>query len=257
METAMKEFLLNNKNMRDIKPLFAGIQKCKSGHSYGPFVRRQYLIHFCLSGKGTLVDPRGTHKIAKGEMFIIRPGEVTTYSADIDEPWEYFWLGFDGALSGVFSSGESVMKYPEVAAERIRVAIENNERSGHVYSSALHEIIFHLFPSGGESRDAASMIKQYISYNYMNDISVEQMAQVFGFERSYLYRVFKAKYGKGVKEYIIDVRMETARELLSEGYAVGVSARAVGYKDEFNFSKAFKKYYGAPPKSYKARGNIH
>ena len=51
--------------------------------------------------------------------------------------------------------------------------------------------------------------------------------------------------------------METANKLLSERYAVGVTAGAVGYKDEFNFSKAFKKYYGAPPKNYKPRENIH
>ena len=83
----------------------------------------------------------------------------------------------------------------------------------------------------------------------MNDISVEQISAIFGFERSHLYRIFKAKYGVGIKEHIIDVRMEAARDLLEEGYAVGVTAGAVGYKDEFNFSKAFKKYYGASPRS--------
>lgn len=253
----MKEFLLNHRNMRDIKPLFAGIQKCKSRHSYGPFVRRQYLIHFCLSGKGVFVDPRGTHKVSKGEMFIIRPGEITTYTADTDEPWEYLWLGFDGALAGAFAMGDSVAKYPADTVEKIRLAVEQNENNGHLYTSAIHELIYHFRPEGVESPGAASMIKQYVEYNYMNDISVEQISAIFGFERSHLYRIFKAKYGVGIKEHIINVRMETAKELLSEGYAVGVSARAVGYKDEFNFSKAFKKYYGAPPKNYKPRENIH
>lgn len=253
----MIEFLLNNKNMRDIKPLFAGMQKCKAGHSYGPFVRRQFLIHFCVSGKGTLVDVRGTHTVSSGEFFIIRPGEVTIYTADHDEPWEYFWLGFDGALAGAFAACESVAKYPDDAAEKIRRAIEGRETCGHIYASALHDMIYRLCQSGEESRSAASMIKQYVGYNYMNDISVGQIASAFGFERSYLYRVFKAKYGVGIKEYIVNTRMEMAKDLLADGYAVGVTARAVGYKDEFNFSKAFKKRYGVSPINFKMKANIH
>ena len=47
--------------------------------------------------------------------------------------------------------------------------------------------------------------------------------------------------------------MECAVELLSERHPVGFIARAVGYKDEFNFSKAFKKYYGLSPSEYRKK----
>ena len=41
--------------------------------------------------------------------------------------------------------------------------------------------------------------------------------------------------------------MEFARKFLTEGYTVGECAHLVGYDDEFNFSRSFKKRYGISP----------
>ena len=82
-------------------------------------------------------------------------------------------------------------------------------------------------------------------------INVEKISSMFGFERSYLYRLFKKEYGISVKEYIIKVRMDKAKELLKSGSTVADVAELVGYSDEFAFSKAFKKYLGISPLSFK------
>ena len=73
------------------------------------------------------------------------------------------------------------------------------------------------------------------------------MAKSFGYERTYLYRIFKKRYGIGIKEYIINVRMDNARQFLADGRSVGETAALTGYKDEFNFSRAYKKHFGIPP----------
>ena len=86
-----------------------------------------------------------------------------------------------------------------------------------------------------------------IEYSYMEDITVDSVARTFGFERSYLYRMFKERYGMGVKDYIIKTRIERAKELLSEGFSVCDTAALVGYRDQFNFSRSFKSYYGHSP----------
>jgi AraC-like DNA-binding protein len=81
----------------------------------------------------------------------------------------------------------------------------------------------------------------------MHDLRVEELAHTFGFERSYLFRIFKARYGMSVKDYITKTRMENAKKLLMAGYTVCETAGLVGYEDEFNFSKAFKRYFGISP----------
>jgi AraC-like DNA-binding protein len=87
----------------------------------------------------------------------------------------------------------------------------------------------------------------------MNTLSVEQLSELFAFERSYLFRIFKARFGIGVKEYLTSVRMERAIGFLSDGHSVSECAALVGYGDEFNFSKAFKKKFGASPNQYKKK----
>ena len=81
----------------------------------------------------------------------------------------------------------------------------------------------------------------------MLDITVDSISRLFGFERSYLYRIFKKRYGIGIKEYITEVRMQKAAEFLKDGFSVKESAHMVGYIDEFNFSKAYKSRYGISP----------
>ena len=63
-----------------------GIEQTAPSHRYGPHVRDHYLIHYVLSGKGTLKAEGLTHRIGAGEAFVIFPGQVTTYQADAVTP---------------------------------------------------------------------------------------------------------------------------------------------------------------------------
>ena len=84
----------------------------------------------------------------------------------------------------------------------------------------------------------------------MKPLQTSELAALFGFERSHLYRLFKQKLGVGVKEYVTAVRMEKAQEFLRNGHAVGETAHMVGYADEFNFSHSFKKRFGLSPAAF-------
>ena len=237
--------------MSDIVPLFVGEEQCKSQHSFGPHIRDYYLIHFCISGKGTLTDERTTHKVRAGELFIIRPGEVTTYKADKAEPWRYAWIAFRGGGASVFSTESTVYTTPPSVEKRFFDMVKSGVLSAEGYASVIYELIYLLFSSSIPVPDKLHKIKRYIEYSYMEDICVSGIASRFGFERSYLYRMFKERYGIGVKEYIIKVRMDRAGELLLLGYSVADTAMLVGYKDEFNFSRGFKKHFGLSPSEYR------
>lgn len=237
----------------DLLPLFVGHEECESGHSFGPYVRDYYLLHFCIGGQGTLKNRHGTHNIRKGQMFIIRPGEVTTYTADRDNPWEYVWIAFRGRAATVFDAEPSVIPIPGGIEEHLTEHIKSGTSAPEIYLSILYELIYSLFckQKPTQTTDKLRQIKRYINYNYMLPLSVEGLAKSYGFERSYLFRIFKARYGVGIKEYIIRVRMRCARQFLEEGCTVSECAHLVGYEDEFNFSKAFKKHYGISPSDVK------
>lgn len=231
----------------ELVPLFVGGEQCEAGHSFGPYIRDYHLIHICLSGCGELENAYGTHKVSAGELFVIRKGELTTYRADLGDPWKYVWIAFRGKATEAFSGERSVYQCPPELESRFCRLLEREESAPEAYMAFLYDLIYHLFAGRREKPDKLHDIRRYIRYNYMESLEVSELAARFGFDRSHLYRLFKNDYGIGIKEYITGVRMERAKEFLLGGHSVCDTAFMVGYRDEFNFSKAFKKYYGKAP----------
>ena len=246
------EIMMQNTTAQDFIPIFAGHEVCKSGHKFGPFARNYYIIHFCLKGKGVLFDKYGRQEINAGELFIIRPEEITTYVADDKNPWEYAWLAFHGDMANAFNCGRSVYPVSLEIGETIRDLAHKNITAPSVFISLLFRLVYTLFNEAPQTADVVEKIKRYIQFNYMNEITVAHLSAYFGFERSYLYRIFQRKCGVSLKEFIVKTRMEQAKLLLRKGYPVGETAFAVGYKDPSNFSKAFKRRFGTPPKAQKS-----
>lgn len=244
----MKQIMLEQTGAKDLIPIFFGHELCEKNHKFGPYTRSYYLIHFCLNGSGELFDKFGRHTIRAGELFIIRPNEITTYVADEKDPWEYFWVSFHGDMAHLFNTERSTYPFPAEIGATVRGLVQNPTASPAVFIALLFHLVHHLFNEQTEPSDTAEKIRQYIRFNYMNDLTVRGISDYFGFERSYLFRIFKKSQGISVKEYIVKTRMEQAKLLLEKGCSVTSTANAVGYADPFNFSKAFKNYFGFAPK---------
>ena len=242
----MEEYIIDAKST-EIVPLFIGREACEPSHSYGPYVRDYYIVHFCLNGHGRLENRHGTFDIGAGQLFVIREGEVTTYTADKNEPWEYIWIAFRSG-GEYFTDGRSVFDTPNGIDDKLLRLLSDESASYEGCVALIYELIYNLFSKGeSEGDEKIRRVRRYIKYNYMKKISVTSLADSFGFERSYLYRIFKKRYGVGIKDYITALRLEKATEFLRSGFTVKESAHLVGYEDEFNFSKAFKKRYGFAP----------
>ena len=249
LEVLMLLIHFSGSESRELYPTVAGYYQCPCSNSFGPHVRDYYIIHCVLSGKGVLYNDRGSHPVSKGEMFLIRKGEVTTYVADKDEPWEYTWLGFSGSRSVIFDNLPDVLDMPADLETKLLDYVRRDEKSADIYLSIIYELIYHLFTTDEKEPqdERVRRVHRYIKYNYMENITIAGLAADFGFERSYLYRIFKQKYGIGPKEYLTRVRLDKARGLLVRGYSVAESAYMVGYSDAFSLSKAYKKHYGVAP----------
>lgn len=250
-ENFPKELFIDKSESQDLSPIFFGAQACTKNHSFGPHTRNYYIIHFCLCGCGKLKDKFGEHNISAGQLFIIRPNEITTYTADSVTPWEYVWLAFEGKIANVFNTDRSVYHSPKEIEQKLLALFEKEESSPYIFISLLYQLIYSIFSNKSDNSDVISKVIQYINFNYMTEITIKNLSLQFNFEQSYLYRLFKKKTKMSIKEYIIKTRMEQAKILLSLGYTVSNTAFAVGYNDPFNFSKSYKKYFGTTPISHK------
>ncbi|MDR1688626.1 MAG: response regulator [Clostridiales bacterium] len=99
-----------------------------------------------------------------------------------------------------------------------------------------------------KSKVDISLIQQYINANYCNGITLDETAEKFFISKEYLSKIFKQLNGLSFSEYVLKLRMEKAKELLTvKKVPIKDIAQLTGYADQVHFHKAFKKYFGVTP----------
>ncbi|MCD4825241.1 MAG: AraC family transcriptional regulator [Phycisphaerae bacterium] len=94
--------------------------------------------------------------------------------------------------------------------------------------------------------------KQYIENNFNRNISLDEIADALDVSSYYLSHVFSEGNDFPLFEYLLDVRMKQAGELLKQGkFNVAQVAYAVGYENPNYFSRTFKKYFGDTPSKWR------
>lgn len=250
MATMTAEMLINRK-LQDLNPLSVGLQQCPPGHSYGPRVRKYTLIHYVLRGCGVF-EARGRRwPVKAGEAFLILPGEVTTYTADTENPWQYQWIGFDGALAARFARLPPVFRVSESTFRALRWEDEQTEIPEYLLAAGLFRLYSELFAQPGKKRNPVQLVQDYVRSCYMQKVSVEDLARQLHMDRRYLSRLFKRKTGVSIQEYIVQVRMEESKGFLRRGCSVQEAAQLCGYDDAAGFSRIFKKHCGVSPANWK------
>lgn len=107
------------------------------------------------------------------------------------------------------------------------------------------------FPNGAFS--AKERILEYIADNYADpELYGKQIASKFDLSEKYLYTWFKKQMGVGFSDYLEELRLHRATELLSSS-RMGISeiAAKVGFNSHNTFYKAFKRKYGITPSEYR------
>lgn len=100
-----------------------------------------------------------------------------------------------------------------------------------------------------KSTDKIDLIKSYIDENYMNDISVSSISQIFEITPNYLSKLFHEKTGVRFIDYLTKVRMYNAKVLLIKNPSLSIKSisEMVGYYSARHFTNLFYKYSGSYP----------
>ena len=256
-----------NKNFVDLCLYQYGWEQCIPAHSFGPASRNHYLFHYVISGSGTLSaqDEHGEsrdYSISTGQGFMIFPDQITTYIASTETPWEYVWL------NSTVCAPKNPLRLPafrHMLKEMLYIVHHKDEPAlnliGHLYlflDFMLRSAAHVRKPSQNKLRDF--YLKEAIAFieqNFQNNISVEDIAENCGLNRSYFGKIFKDCVGKSPQEFLIHYRMIKAAELLrmtkKSVQEIGIS---VGYPNALHFSRAFKNVYGVSPRSWRLAENL-
>lgn len=102
------------------------------------------------------------------------------------------------------------------------------------------------------SNDVIDASKKYIENNYTKNINLEDVSREVNISSYYLSRIFKESTGVNFIDYLTNLRVEKAKELLSStNLSMKEVATKAGYADPNYFSKLFKKIVGVTPTEYR------
>ena len=233
-----QSFKQNYTNNIELSIFNCGLERCAPGQTWGPGIRDHYLIHLVVSGKGVFEVGGRTYEVVPGDLFFARPSQLIRYTADEAQPWEYSWVGFNGACANKlvqqtpFSDVQPVHHCKDPQSTRETIYNIYLARGPEPQCEALMTGYLYLFmaqlmkeareampntPSSSSQYVLAAI--KYIQFNYSHDISVDDIAKAVGVSRSHLYRVFMSNVGQSPIDYL---------------------------------SRVFKKVKGVPPSKYLA-----
>ncbi|MBS4461537.1 AraC family ligand binding domain-containing protein [Aerococcaceae bacterium zg-B36] len=264
-------------NSIDLTLDFCGFEHCPPGYAFGPAIRENYVLHYIEKGQGYFEHQNIRYPLKKGDLFLLRPNESTYYYADKDNPWSYYWIGMNGTKLKDFINLTLLADIPvlinsaQTPTDLIGFSVKSTVYQAntmqktlinelHIYSK-LYDVLYQIAKTVPSPQSSIQNLQyklymqaqQIMSTQYTKvDLTIHSVAQQLSITRNYLSAVFKQFSELSPKEYLLQIRMKRAKQLLeTTNEPVQVIAFSIGFRDPLHFSKAFKQYIGLSPKQYR------
>lgn len=250
-----------------------GIEQGIPGLGYKYEVSKNAVIHYITKGFGTFKFNNKVYKLKQGDIFILLKGMEVEYTASIDDPWEYYWIGFSGSNANEYLDRTSIInsyavtskpnsKIPQIILNMCEISKTYNPSSSDdmLLLKELYSLLYSLIeefpkPFSFKDKELHTYIQDalnFINSNYMNSITVNEIANHVNLSRSYLYKMFIKNLGISPQKYLINLRLYKSTILLkTTKLPIGEVANSVGYSDSLLFSKTFSKHFSMSPLHYR------
>lgn len=127
-------------------------------------------------------------------------------------------------------------------------------REAFGFLKGVADVLFSLRKSGEQKRAAGAIDKicSFIEQNLSEDLSLVRLADEFHFNPSYLSRLFKQERGVNLSDYMDELKIRKAKELLKrEELKIAEVGCLIGYEMPQSFTRFFKKWTGLTPQEYR------
>ncbi len=228
-----------------------------------------FIIEYIVSGHGYLEINDEKYKLNAGDSYIIHPGDFCTYYADKDEPYKKYWVNFSFAffftemlksyninervfrgmnLSGFF---EELFKLEEKFVSNDEIYIH----ASRLIFNAIMDIALHREDNTtSTSKDIAYKVRVLLNKSTSTRISIDDIAKKFYRSKNDITRQFKKKYNTTPHNYLIDLRIGKAKNMLvNSKKSLAEIANHFCFSSEFHFSNTFKKKVGVSPSEFRKK----
>lgn len=236
------------------------------GHESTRHVHDAFEIYYMKEGSCTYHIEDHTYKVLPGDIILI-PGNTshrTTYGGVIHTrllvncSYAYIpelVLERLASIGPLYRNHKVISQLEELFAKIEHEYSHADALSAEVLKCFTAELMFVILRHKNEheikpvGNDFITTVQEYIQNNYMNEVKLSSIAEMLSVSQEHLSRVFKQETGVGFKDYLVQFRLQKAKDMLKHetGRAVSEVAYACGFNDGNYFSYKFKKAYGVSP----------
>lgn len=243
---------------------YATIDPDWNGHIQNPVLSRLYYI---ISGKAHITSGNINLDLLPGNWYLLPAGFSFDFGCPHKMEHIYFHISLSGddgldALASLLhplSIADDTNPYPVFNAysrsDRLTDALVIKEK---IYNILLK--LIEKSPTKPEIHEFSQCIQkavEYINLHLGEKISLAEIAQYAYVSKSTLSSRFKTELKMTVLEYIQWKKMFKAEQLLKNSdLSVLEISKALGFSEQFYFTRYFKQFFGIPPREYRKR-NIH
>ncbi|WP_199336866.1 helix-turn-helix transcriptional regulator [Oscillatoria sp. FACHB-1407] len=216
-----------------------------------------------------------------------KPGDITVIPAHVYNGaiWEkechFILLKFNSTLFEQYTPERISTSNPELIPSfsradpliygigwALKSELENHESENHLYVESLTTtLVTHLLrhystqklinlPLQGLSQQQLKQVMAYIDHHLDQNLTLMSLAAIAHLSPSYFSALFKQSTGLTPHQYVIQCRINRAKQLLLQGMSVAEVALNLGFSHQSHLSRHFKRLVGVTPKEFLKRQSV-
>ena len=247
---------LNKITVTDIKELFTVSsprgrkEEIRNRKSYGLSFCAEGKITYKINGKQAVSDEKHAVILPKGQSYSLYGNKSGIFPVINFDCKEFLC---DEVISLPIQSADTYIKDFE-EMKSLSLFEENRAKIMSVFYSILHRL-----STESSVRNVIIPAIKYIEKEYQNPkLSNAELAEQCNISEVYFRKIFTEAYKTTPKQFIVDIRINKAKQLLSDGIlSIGAVAEECGFSNQYHFCHLFKERTGLTPTEYMKRNRIY
>ena len=240
----------------DIKGLFTVLspkgrnETIKNRKSYGLSFCTEGRITYEMNGKQAVSDENHAVILPKGQSYSLYGNKSGIFPVINFDCKEFLC---DEVISLPIQKSDTYVKDFE-KMKALSLFDENRAKMMSVFYSILHRL-----STESSVHNVILPAIRYIESNYQNPkLSNAELAEKCNISEVYFRKIFTETYKTTPKQFIVDIRINKAKQLLSDGFLnIGAVAEECGFSNQYHFCRLFKEKTGFTPTEYTKRNRIY
>lgn len=245
-----------------------GREVCYTRHSH-----EHFSIGAITAGRSTYVHEQASCEVATGTVVLMNPGDVHACNPIDDQPWSHLmlyvdtpWLtdlqhqlGFAAELdyrpfACTHTADRTLFDGLNQLYELLLDAQASTLQKHSGAVAFFTEVQIRLNPAQvmlDEPNSKLERAAEYIREHCTQALKLEDICTAAELSASYLIRAFKQQYGMTPHAYLVNRRIQFARQQLRQGRLIADVALDAGFADQAHFQRVFKQHLAATPGQYR------